>query len=253
MFNVFGEVGLQLMAAMVLVSFGAGLIKGVVGFAMPMVFISGLTFFVAPDFALGVLILPTLLTNFWQAFRNGIKAVLNTITAHWKFLTISCSILLAVTQVVPFLSTSAFFMGLGVVVISFAVLMLTGWLPKGRLGGWIDAGCAVVAGGAGGMAGVWGPPTVVYLAAKNLGKSETMQIQGVIYGLGAVFLTFGHAASGIFNAQTASIGAAVSIPAILGIWAGFKIQDLIDQKTFRRAMLIILIIAGFNLIRRGLF
>ena len=35
------------------------------------------------------------------------------------------------------------------------------------------------------------------------------------------------------------------------MWAGGAVHDRIDQTTFRRATLVVLLIAGLNLIRRG--
>ena len=52
----------------------AGFIKGVVGFAMPLVLISGLTFFLPPELALAGLIFPTVATNLFQALRQGFSA-----------------------------------------------------------------------------------------------------------------------------------------------------------------------------------
>ena len=57
----------------------AGMVKGIVGFAMPMIFITGMTIFVGPDLALGILILPTLVTNVWQAGRQGFTAALKSL------------------------------------------------------------------------------------------------------------------------------------------------------------------------------
>ena len=44
----------------------------------------------------------------------------------------------------------------------------------------------------------------------------------------------------------------IIVPAVLGTWIGFQIQDRIDQRAFRKATLAILMIAGLNLLRRGL-
>jgi hypothetical protein len=41
------------------------------------------------------------------------------------------------------------------------------------------------------------------------------------------------------------------VPALLGMWVGGRLQDRIDQKTFRRATLFVLLIAGLNLLRRA--
>jgi len=77
-------------------------------------------------------------------------------------------------------------------------------------------------------------------------------VQGVIYGMGSVMLLLGHVQSGVLNRETVGLSALLVIPAALGMWAGFKVQDRIDQGTFRKVTLGVLMLAGLNLIRRGL-
>jgi uncharacterized membrane protein YfcA len=175
----------------------AGMIKGIVGFAMPMIFITGMTIFVGPDLALGLLILPTLVTNAWQAGRQGFSAALKSLYDHRWFLGLGYGVLLASTQLVPLLSQDLFFLCLGVFVVGFASLMLSGWSPQGRSGLGLSCAYAVIGGLSGAISGVWGPPTVMYLSSYNLDKQAQMRAQGVIYGLGAVLLLFGHLGSGI--------------------------------------------------------
>ena len=64
----------------------AGLVKGVVGFAMPTILISGLSSFVSPELALAGLILPTLLSNGWQALRQGVHAAWRSILRFRQFM-----------------------------------------------------------------------------------------------------------------------------------------------------------------------
>ena len=45
---------------------------------------------------------------------------------------------------------------------------------------------------------------------------------------------------------------ALVVPAMLGMWFGGRLQDRIDQRTFRRVTLVVLLGAGLNLVRRGL-
>jgi uncharacterized protein len=42
------------------------------------------------------------------------------------------------------------------------------------------------------------------------------------------------------------------LPALAGMWLGSQIMDRIDQASFKKATLFILLIAGANLVRRGL-
>ena len=97
------------------------------------------------------------------------------------------------------------------------------------------------------------PPDVALLTALDTEKSEHLRVQGVIYGAGAVVLMGAHLASGVLNAETFKVSALLVPPALLGIWAGFAINDRIDQAAFRRLTLILLLLAGLNLLRRALF
>ena len=64
----------------------AGFVKGVVGFAMPLVLISGLTTFVSPELALAGLILPTLVSNILQSLRQGLSEAWRSVQKFRVFL-----------------------------------------------------------------------------------------------------------------------------------------------------------------------
>ena len=63
MTNIFNLLSLDFIALIRIASMVSGVIKGVVGFGMPMIFITFMTMYVDPALALGILILPTLTTN----------------------------------------------------------------------------------------------------------------------------------------------------------------------------------------------
>ena len=231
----------------------AGLIKGVVGFAMPMVLISGLSSFISPELALAGLILPTLVTNGMQALRQGWRAAWASTRKFGLFLGVGLVFLLGSAQLVRVLPGEVMLLALGALVSLFAAMQLLGWQPKlGRPSKRMEAGVGAFAGLIGGFSGVWGPPTVAYLTALNTPKSDQMRIQGVIYGLGAAALVGAHIGSGVFRAETAPFSALLVLPAMLGMWLGTKISDRIDQATFKTATLVVLLVAGLNLVRRGL-
>ena len=104
----------------------------------------------------------------------------------------------------------------------------------------------------GGLSGVFGPPTVLYLTALGTEKTEQMRIQGVIYGLGAAVLAGAHFSSGVLRAETLPLSLTLILPALLGQWLGTKVLVRIDQAMFKRVTLLVLIIVGLNLIRRAL-
>ncbi len=236
-----------------LIALAGGFVKGVVGFAMPLVLISGLTLFISPELALAGLILPTLISNTIQSLRQGPKAAWDSIKMFWVFLVTGGITLMIAAQFVRVVPDDVLKLIIGIPVVFFVVLQLSGYKFQLTKRTPVVEGCVGgIAGIMGGMSGVWGPPTVAYLTALNTPKYDQMRIQGVIYGLGSAALLAAHIGSGVLRADTWPFSAALILPAALGMWLGGKVMDRIDQNLFRRATLLILLIAGANLIRRAL-
>ncbi|MGB7244915.1 MAG: sulfite exporter TauE/SafE family protein [Sulfitobacter sp.] len=236
-----------------LVAVAAGLVKGVVGFGMPTVIISGLTTFLAPDVALAGLILPTLATNGMQALRQGPVAALKSIRRFSVFLIVGGVTLVVAAQFVLVLPQKIMLLMIGLPVIGFAVHQLSGRAFRLSVkSAKTEALFGGFAGVIGGLSGIWGPPTVAYLTALGTEKHEQMRVQGVIYGLGAVALFGAHLTSGVLRAETLPLSIALVPSGVLGMWIGTRILDRIDQKIFGRVTLIVLMVAGANLVRRAL-
>ncbi|MGY9049082.1 hypothetical protein P775_05355 [Puniceibacterium antarcticum] len=233
----------------------AGIVKGVVGFAMPMIMISGLGSVISPELALGGLILPTLVTNGMQALRQGPAAAFDSVKRYRVFLLVGVVFLMISSQLVTVMPGWLLLALIGGPVALFAAAQLLGW--RGELPGGpshkLEIGIGAVAGFMGGLSGVWGPPVVAYLTALGTEKREQMRVQGVIYGLGAVALTGAHLVSGVLNAQTLLFSLVLIVPAVAGMWIGGLFQDRIDQVLFRKMTLVVLMITALNLLRRAFF
>lgn len=241
------------LALALFVTFFAGVVKGMVGFAMPMIMISGLSSFLSPELALAALILPTLATNGVQALRQGPAQAIASVRKFWVFLSIGFVFLVGSAQLVTMLPQNVLFLLIGAPITLFVLMQLFGW--KAQLPGQsarVEVITGAFAGFVGGLSGVWGPPTVAYLTAINTPKQEQIRVQGVIYGLGAVALLAAHLKSGVIRLDTLPFSVLMMVPALGGMMIGFRLQDRIDQATFKRATLFVLLIAGLNLMRRGL-
>ncbi len=219
---------------------------------MPMIMISGLGSFLGPETALAGLNLPTLVSNFWPALRQGRIAAIASTRAHWRFLAALLIAIAVSSQFARQLPPNSFFLMLGIPVTGFACFQLAGWRPRFvRFRRVAELGLGMFAGAVGGISGIWGPPTVVYLTARETPKQEHVRVQGVVYAAGAVMLALAHLHSGILNAGSARFSFVLVIPALAGLVLGFAIQDRLDQTRFRRAMLMVLAVAGLNFIRRA--
>ena len=232
-----------------------GFTKGAVGFALPMIAISGLGSILPAQTALAAMILPILLTNVWQTFRQGVGAAWDTLF-EFRVLILVLFIMIGLTaQLVVLLPERVFFLFRGGLVTVFVLLQLSGWTPPSPEGDRrrVEIGVGLFAGFSGGLAGVWGPPILMYLIALDTPKVKQVRAQGVSFVMGSVILTGAHLRSGVLNSETLPLSALLIIPAFIGMALGLSLQDRLKQSTFRRLTLIVLCLAGLNLLRRGLF
>ncbi len=232
----------------------AGFVKGAVGFAMPMIMISAFSSFLPPELALAGLILPTVVTNLSQAFRQGSAAAWDTVVTYRRILTATVIFIVISASFVHVIPQNLFLLLLGVPITAFAVLQLAGVnlalkLEHRDRAEWV---LGMIGGLYGGISGVWGPPLLVYLLSIRADKLETVRAQGVVFLIGATVLFLAHLQSGVLNAQTLTFSALLVIPAQIGQLLGTRIQDRLDQTRFRRWTLVLLVLTGLNLARMAL-
>lgn len=244
----------ELLVFAVAVTFLSGIVKGAIGFAMPLIMVSGMGILLDPKLVVAGIILPIVVSNALQALRGGVAGALSALREYTLFIVVVCVMILVSAQFVTRIAPDTMLLVLGVPVTILCAIQIAGVRfhipPRRRPAASVVAG--FLAGGLGGLAGTWGPPTVLYLVAVDTPKARQIVVQGVIYGLGSVMLLAGHLKSGLLNAGTWPFSALLLVPALVGMFVGFKLQDRIPQSTFRMVTLWVLLIAGLNLVRRGL-
>ncbi len=239
--------------AAVAVTFFAGFVKGAMGFAMPLIMVSAFSAFLPPEVALAGLILPTLVTNLSQAFRQGVASAVATAVTYRRFV-IGTVVFIAVSaQVFGDIPRMAYLLLLGVPVTAFAAMQLAGVplaLPL-RHRNAAEWALGVVGGLYGGISGIWGPPLLVFLLSTGIGKKEMVRVQGVVFLIGAVALLAAHLGTGLASADRLAFSATLVLPAIAGMVLGYRVQDRLDQAVFRRWTQGLLVLTGLNLVRQA--
>lgn len=242
----------QFWAAIAITLF-AGFVKGTIGFAMPMIMLSAFSSVLPVSTALAALILPTLITNIQQAFRQGPHQAFDSIRRFR----------LHISMVVIFICLSAGFVNMIPQAVMYAILggpiaLYALWQISGRSMAVplrhqrrAEAITGIIGGLYGGISGIWGPPLIVYLLSINIDKREMVRVQGVVFLLGAVVLTVAHLITGVLNAQTLPLSLILCVPAIAGMLVGFAVQDRLDLAQFRFWTQVLLVITGLNLVRRA--
>jgi uncharacterized protein len=230
-----------------------GFAKGIVGFALPLIALSGLGSFLPFEVALGLLIVPTLVSNAFQAMRNGLAAAWESVLVHWRLLVILVVMIAICAQLVVVLPEWALFGLLGVFVTLFGASQLAGWRPRlqpARRRVW-EVAAGLIGGFFGGIAAIFGPPVVMYLLAAEVQKVEMVRVQALCFLAGSLVLVGAHLASGVLNPVTLPMSAALVLPTLAAMFAGYMVQDRLDQEVFRTITLIVLVVAGLNLVRRA--
>ena len=161
--------GVPLFIASIAIMAFAGFTKGLVGFAMPMIIFSSLTVLSNSEVALSLLIIPTLIANIVQAFQDGINAAVKTVLKFKTFILILAVSMIITTQVFYLVPTNLISFLLGSVIVIYVLLELfkISVLNKVRVEGLYKSILALISGFCGGISGVWGPTTVIYLLNNN--------------------------------------------------------------------------------------
>lgn len=232
----------------------AGFVKGAVGFAMPLIMISAFSSFISPELALAGLILPTLVTNLSQAFRQGWRLAWGSVKTYHRFVIATMVFIPISAQFVRFIPQQLFLLILGLPLTCFAGLQLCGFDLALRLEhrGRAEWLLGIIGGIYGGIAGVWGPPLLVYLLSTDAEKQEAVRVQGVIFLIGAYVLTAAHLNTGVLNANSLPFSAALVAPALIGMLLGYAIQERLAHDRFRRWTQALLVASGLNLLRRAI-
>ena len=242
-------------AGAVAVALFAGTVKGLVGFAMPMIMVSGLSLFLPVETALAGLIGATFVSNVAQMLRQGWVAAKASIWAFRRFIVLVMVCIAICAQSVQFIPHRLFYAIVGSATLLFGLTQILGWQLRysARTRPLAECLMGILAGTLGGISGIWGPPTVAFLLPLNLEKAAFVRIQGVIYGLGAMMLAAAHGASGILNAHTLPLSISLIVPALIGLRLGFWLQDRLDRKRFVFVILAVLVVVGANLLRRAIW
>ena len=235
--------------------FAGGFVKGAIGFALPLVAVTGAASVMPAAAAVATAILPILVSNLLQVRRDGLGPMRETMRRFWPMNLMLVLLLCLSAPLLPEVDERTFFLVLGASVGSFSALQLIGWrpevAPEMELG--VGLGVGALSGVFAGLTGIWGPPLILYLVALRLPKLEQIRAAAFSFLCGSLTLAPAHLFTGVLNAQTGMLSALAIIPTLLGMAAGQAIQDRLNVELFRRLTLTVLFLSALNLLRRAVF
>ncbi len=230
----------------------AGFVKGVLGFGFPIIALVVLTLTIGLFDALVILIVPTIVTNFWQAVDGPhLRAVMKRMGLYFAFAAVG--ILLA-SRYLTVVNVDWLIGLLGSVLFFFALsrlfdLKITVPREKEPV---LSVVLGLLNGALTGMTGSFMVPSVLYMQALGFPKDMLVQAMGAFFGISTLMLTISLGKNGLIDGENLKLSILALGPAFIGILAGRWTRDQIDEERFQNIFLFAVLFLGAYLVWRAL-
>ncbi|MEH6652411.1 MAG: sulfite exporter TauE/SafE family protein [Motiliproteus sp.] len=230
----------------------AGTVKGITGLGLPTVSLALLTVAIDLTSAMALLLIPSLVTNLWQAAVGGHgTAILKRL---WPFLLPATLLVWPGSLALQHLDLKLLSALLGVLLASYALINLSGLKPSLPLRHqtWGGAVIGAINGILTGMTGSFVIPGVIYLQAIGLPRDALIQAMGILFSLSTLALALALQSNDLLSPQQAGISALAVIPALLGMVVGQAIRQRLSETWFKRVFFCALLLLGGYIISHAL-
>ena len=230
--------------------FAAGAVKGVIGLGLPTVSLALVTL-ALPLQALALTVLPTLITNLWQAAVGG--HLRSLLARSWLMLLCNAIGVWAGAMVLFRVDVRLTTAALGLVLALYAVLGLSAIRfhvaahREPYLSPFVGAATGVI----GGTTGTHVLPAVPYFQALGMEKDELLQAMGLSFSVSSVVMLIALADYGALHRGNALVSALGLVPALAGMAAGQKIRSFISPEAFRTCLFVGLLLLAFHLVYKN--
>lgn len=226
----------------------AGLIKGVVGMGLPTFSMALLVLFMDPAEAAALLIIPSLVTNLWQA--GPLRSLVPLLRRVGRMqLGIAIGTLVgALVLGAPTGRSASVALGAALIIYSGWTLFGTQLSVPARSEKWLGSVIGVLTGVITAGTGVFVVPAVPYLQALGLDRDKLVQTMGISFTVSTVALAVGLWINDSYSAGAVGASLLMLIPALLGMCIGQSLRKSLSPKTFRLCFLTSLIIIGVYLV-----
>jgi uncharacterized membrane protein YfcA len=230
----------------------AGLVKGVIGLGLPTVAIGLLGLWMSPLQAAAILVLPSLVTNVWQAVAGGDLPAL--VRRLWPMLVGICLGTFIGATMLPrdtggqstvWLGIAlALYAGLGLIKVQFSVP------PRAET--WAGLLMGALTGAITVATGIFVLPGTPYVQALQFERDRMVQALGLSFTVSTIALACALVYAGEMRASLAGSSTMALGAALVGMWLGQFVRARVAPATFRLCFFLGLLLLGAHLALRGL-
>jgi len=236
-----------MLAAVGAAFFFAGFVKGAIGLGLPTVAVGLLGLMMSPAQAAALLVVPSLVTNVWQAFDGG--DVLALTRRMWSLLVGLCigtavgAIWLADIDG----STASMWLGIALVLYALLGLLKVRFSVPRRAEGWLGMIAGIATGIVTVATVVFAIPGVPYVNALQFERDKLVQALGLAFTVSTITLAAALLYAGEMRTSLASAALVALVLAPLGMWLGQIVRRKVSPEAFRVYFFVGLLALGAHL------
>jgi len=226
----------------------AGTVKGVIGLGLPTVSLALLTVAIDLPTAMALLLVPSFVTNLWQALVGGNARLI--LQRLWPFLLLATVTIWIGASALSRVNLSLLSALLGALLMVYAGANLGGLRltisPRQEL--WAGPLVGLVNGVLTGMTGSFVVPGVMFLQAIGLAREVLIQAMGMLFVLSTLALALALQRNALLTIEHGVLSVTALLPAVLGMLFGRWIRQGISEQLFRKLFFLSLLVLGTYII-----
>jgi len=233
--------------------FAGGLSKGATGLGLPPIATPIIAMVTDVPTAIGLIAVPFFVSNLWQTASSGFLVA--SARRFWKLLLALPAGVAVGGAITSYSDPDLLFALLGAIVAVFAATSLLRpglHLPEG-----MESSLAIPvgfsAGVIGGLSSLVAPILASFMLSLKLEPDEFVGGIGLMFCVTGLSLTLMSAGLGLLPPGGWIAALLAVVPVVAGQVAGRAMRRHIDAVTFRRIVLVVLLLIGLNLLRRAIF
>lgn len=226
----------------------AGTVKGIIGLGLPTVSLGLLTAALDLPTAMALLLVPSFVTNLWQALvgGNGVE-ILRRI---WPFLLMASVTVWIGASALTRVDLALLSALLGALLVAYSVISLGGIKlaisPHQEI--WAGPLIGTANGVLTGMTGSFVVPGVMFLQAIGLPRDRLIQAMGMLFTASTVALALALKGNSLLTSEQVWLSTIALLPALVGMMLGQSVRRRLSESAFRRVFFIALLLLGAYII-----
>ena len=237
-----------IIAAIIATFMLAGTVKGVIGLGLPSISLGILTIVTDLPSAMVLLLVPSFVTNIWQALGGGnIRAIL---LRTWPFLLMATLAVLLGATALSRVDHHMLAVLLGTLLVAYAAVNLSGYrlslTTEQEL--WAGPLFGTINGILSGMTGSSVVPGVMFLQAIGLSRDALIQAMGMLFAASNLALAVALKGNNLLTVELGAMSFAALIPTAIGMVFGRKIRQGLSEQRFQRLFFAGILLLGAYII-----